>query len=130
VTAGTSETCNQTFSYWVSHTDHEHRHRRIEVLRRANTGWRVRQDHAHFLLGQFAGKYWKERIVTPREVRFKDNVATDHQSVIAKTLKESIALGMILRRAVAAGCRENRSEEAASARAPRAAKLLPFPQEA
>jgi hypothetical protein len=99
VTAGTSEICNQTFPYWVSHMDHEHRHRRIEVLRRANTGWRVRQDHAHFLLGQFAGKYWKERIVTPREVRFKDNVATDHQSVITETLNESIALGMILRRA-------------------------------
>jgi hypothetical protein len=35
------------------------------VLRRANTGWRVRQDHAHILLSQFADKYWKERIVTP-----------------------------------------------------------------
>jgi hypothetical protein len=48
-------------------------------------------------LSQFADKYWKERIVTPREVRFKENVATDEQSVIAETLKESNALGMILR---------------------------------
>jgi hypothetical protein len=78
--------------------NHEHRHRRIEVLRRANTGWRVRQDHAHFLLSQFAGKYGKERIVTSRKVRFKDNVTTDYQSIIAETLNESIALGMILRR--------------------------------
>src|SRR5258708_5029204 len=79
--------------------EHEHRPRRIEVLRRANTGWRVRQDHAHILLSQFASKYWKERIVTPREVRFKDNVPTDHKSVIPETLNEGIALGMILRRA-------------------------------
>jgi hypothetical protein len=46
--------------------DHEHRHRRIEALGRANAGWRVREDHAYFLLSQFAGKYWKERIVPSR----------------------------------------------------------------
>jgi hypothetical protein len=51
--------------------DHEHRHRRIEVLGRANPGWRVCQDDARVLLSQFAGKYWKERIFTSREVRFK-----------------------------------------------------------
>jgi hypothetical protein len=110
--------------------DHEDGHRRIEVMRRANTGWRVRQDHAHILLSQFADKYWKERIVTPREVRFKENVATDQQPVIAEALKESIALGVILRRSQWRLVAEKADQRRRLLRSPRPAKLLPLPREA
>ena len=58
-----------------------------EVLRRADTGRRVSQDHAHIFLSQFARKHWKASIVSLGEARFENKVAADDQSVVTETLK-------------------------------------------